>query len=151
MKSLNRRDFLISSDWPNKLEKQMNILTSLKKKGLIRAHGITAHSFAALETAAEQSWVDTAHVRVNPFGARTDGAPEKLVPILEKLHSKGKGILGMKILGQGDFADDSDKINKSINYALNLGTVDCLVVGFLKSAQMDNFANRIRKTPVLTV
>ncbi len=132
-------------DWNNKLEKQMNIMAGLKKKGVIRAHGVSCHSLAALKTAAEEPWVDSVHARINPFGVLMDGPAEEVAPVLQKMHSGGKAVIGMKILGEGRFSDDEEKKNASIKYALELGCVDILNVGFEDVKQIDDFAGRVKK------
>jgi aryl-alcohol dehydrogenase-like predicted oxidoreductase len=72
----------------------MDDLEDLKAKGIIRAHGVSVHSFEALEAAAESPWVDVIHVRINPFGEAMDKRdPALIVPVIEKLHQSGKGVI----------------------------------------------------------
>lgn len=132
--------------WPKDLRKQMDLLDALKDKGVIRAHGVTCHSAVALAAAAAEPWVDSVHARINPFGAYMDKkSPEKVAPALKKLHAAGKGVVGMKIIGQGTFRDSDEKRDRSVSYALNLGCIDCLLVGFEKLEEIDDFAARVRK------
>ncbi len=134
-------------DWPTKFEKQLNILESLKKKGVIRAHGCSCHSLDALKTAAAEPWVDVVHTRINPYGASMDDSPVKVVPVLRDIHSAGKGLIGMKIIGNGKFTNDPEKINHTIDFVLNLRCVDTMIVGMELPEQIDDLANRIRQTP----
>jgi aryl-alcohol dehydrogenase-like predicted oxidoreductase len=135
--------------WNDEYGKQMEILAKLKQKGLIRAHGVSCHSLVALLTAASEPWVDSVHARINPFGAKMDGPAETVAPALQKLHAAGKGVIGMKILGEGTFANDEAKKDESIRYVLNLGCVDYLNVGFEKLEELDDFSARVRKAPRL--
>ena len=137
-----------SGKWPEELRRQMDILAKLKEKGTIRAHGVSCHSLAALEAAATEPWVDSVHARINPYGAKMDGPAEKVAPLLEKLRKAGKGVVGMKIMGEGTFRDDEEKKDSSIRYVLGLGCVDVLNVGFEKAAEIDDFAARVRRVPV---
>jgi len=135
---------MTSAGWTDEYKKQMDLLENLKAKGIIRAHGVSVHSLEAMETAALNPWVDVIHVRINPFGsAMDDKDPAKVVPIIAKLHSSGKGVIGMKLIGNGSFKTDSEKINNSIQYVLNLGTVDMIIAGFEKPEQIDNYISRI--------
>ena len=135
---------MTSAGWTNEYKKQMDILENLKAKGIIRAHGVSVHSLEAMEAAAESPWVDVVHVRINPFGVAMDSKdPERVIPVIKKLHDSGKGVIGMKLIGNGNFRNDSDKIDQSLKYVLGLGTVDIIIAGFEKPEQIDNYISRI--------
>ena len=134
-----------SGNWPENLRKQMDLLDALKRKGVIRAHGVSCHSLDALAAAAGEPWTDCAHARINPYGERTDGTNEEIASAVKKLAAAGKGVIGMKIMGQGAFRDSDEKRDKSIAFALGTGAVDTMVVGFEKLEEIDDFAARVRK------
>lgn len=137
---------MTSATWTDEQKKQMDILETLKAKGTIRAHGVSVHSLQALEGAAESPWVDVIHVRINPFGASMDSKdPEQVIPVIKKLHDSGKGVIGMKLIGNGSFSNDSDKVDQSLKYVLGLGTVDMVIIGFEKPEQIDNYVERLSK------
>ncbi len=138
-----------SPTWPKDLSKQMEILATLKKKGAIRAHGVSCHSLVALEAAAEEPWVDSVHARINPYGTKMDGPPEKVVPALQKIHRAGKGVVGMKLIGEGAFRNSDEQRNKSVQFVLGLGCVDVLNVGFEKTEEIDDFAARVQTVSVM--
>lgn len=131
--------------WTDKQKRQMDILENLKAKKIIRAHGVSVHSLEAMEAAADSLWVDVIHVRVNPYGEAMDNKdPSIVIPVIEKLHKSGKGVIGMKLIGNGSFRNDSEKIDASLKYVLGLGTVDLITVGFENPGQIDNYLGRIR-------
>ncbi|HAM10774.1 MAG TPA: aldo/keto reductase [Bacteroidales bacterium] len=131
--------------WTDRQKRQMDKLENLKAKNIIRAHGVSVHSLEAMEAAADSPWVDVIHVRVNPYGEAMDKKdPSLVIPVIEKLHKSGKGVIGMKLIGNGNFRNDSDKIDASLNYVLGLGTVDLITVGFENPEQIDNYLARIR-------
>jgi aryl-alcohol dehydrogenase-like predicted oxidoreductase len=139
-----------SAKWPEELRKQMDILSKFKEKGAIRALGVSCHSLEALEAAVTEPWVESVHARINPYGMSMDGAPEKVVPVLKRLHAAGKAIVGMKLIGEGKLRDDDEKRDESVRYVLGLGCVDILNVGFEKLEEVDDFAARVRKVPRTT-
>lgn len=131
--------------WTDKQKRQMDKLENLKAKKIIRAHGVSVHSLEAMEAAADSPWVDVVHVRINPFGEAMDKKdPALVIPIIEKLHKSGKGVIGMKLIGNGNFRNDSEKIDASLKYVLGLGTVDLITVGFENPEQIDNYLSRIK-------
>jgi len=138
-----------SAKWPEELRKQMDLLSKLKETGTIRAHGVSCHSLEALEAAAAEPWVDSVHTRINPEGIKMDGPPEKVVPVLQKIHAAGKGVVGMKIIGEGAFRNSEEKRDASVKFVLGLGCVDVLNVGCETPAEIDDFAARVRKVPVV--
>lgn len=138
-----------SPKWPEELRKQMDIMAKLKDKGILRAHGVSCHSLGALEAAAEEPWVDSVHTRINPYGMSMDGSPEEVVPVLKKIHAAGKGLVGMKIAGEGRLRHDPDKRQESVRFVLGLGCVQVLNVGFESMDEIDDFASQVRKVSKL--
>lgn len=134
-------------DWPDKMKKQMEIYSDLKKQGLIRACGVSCHSLPALKAAARSSWVDSINTRINAYGVKMDDTPEKVIPVLQEARRNGTGIIGMKLVGEGQFRDDPGKRDASIRTALLDAGVSAMVVGFEKSAEIDDFAERVRTVP----
>jgi aryl-alcohol dehydrogenase-like predicted oxidoreductase len=136
---------MTDSHWTDRQKKQMDILENLKAKKIIHAHGVSVHSLEAMEACVESPWVDVVHVRVNPFGEAMDKKdPALVIPVIEKLHKEGKGIIGMKLIGNGNFKNDSEKIDASLKYVLGLGTVDMIIVGFELPEQIDNYIGRVK-------
>jgi len=135
-------------DWPEQLRPQMEALTKLKAQGKIRALGVSCHSIAALEAALLEPWVESVHTRINPYGMSMDGSAAQVVPILKRLHAAGKGVVGMKLIGEGRLRNDDARRDESVKFVLGLGCVDVLNVGFEKVAEIDDFAARVRKVPV---
>ena len=130
--------------WPEDNKRQMEILEKLKEKKIIRAHGISAHSVEALKAAAESPWCDSVHARINPFGVKMDAAADVVVPILKLLHERGKGVVGMKLIGEGTFRNDDAKRTESVKFVMGLGCVDTMIVGFEKADEIDDFAARVQ-------
>ncbi|MBW8041273.1 MAG: aldo/keto reductase [Planctomycetes bacterium] len=138
---------VVSEKWPQELRKQMDILDQLKHKGLIRAHGVSCHSLKALQAAADEPWVDSVNVRINAYGKSMDAPVAEVESVVRKLHKAGKGVVGMKLIGEGSFRNSDEKRDNSIRYVLGLGCVDAMVVGFESTEEVDDFAARVRKVP----
>ena len=141
-----------SGQWPEELGEQMNVLAKLKKKGIIRAHGVSCHSLEALEACVKEPWVDSVHVRINPYAVKMDVNTVEEIPKLEAavkaMRKQGRAVIGMKIIGEGTFGNSPEKRDKSIKYAFESGCVDAMVVGFEKVEEVDDFAARVRKVSI---
>jgi hypothetical protein len=59
------------------------------------------------------------------------------------MHTSGRGVIGMKLVGNGNLRDESEKIDHSMRFVLGLGSVDMLIVGFEEEAQIDNYLDRM--------
>jgi hypothetical protein len=60
------------------------------------------------------------------------------------MHEKGRGVLGMKIMGNGEFNDDADR-EKSVQFAMNCGFVDAIVVGLKSVEELDAVIARMNR------
>jgi aryl-alcohol dehydrogenase-like predicted oxidoreductase len=138
-----------SGTWNKELRKQMDILSTFKEKGAIRALGVSCHSIAALEAAAADPWVESVHTRINPYGMSMDGSPEQVLPVIKKIYAAGKGVVGMKIIGAGKLSHDEERRQESVKFALHSECVHILNVGFESLDQIDGLDAHIRKTPII--
>jgi predicted aldo/keto reductase-like oxidoreductase len=140
---------MTNGEWTDQQKRFMDGLENLKAKKIIKAHGVSVHSFDALKVASESPWVDVIHVRINPFGESMDlRDPSLIVPVIEKFHKSGKGVIGMKLIGGGKLNNEPDKIDESLKFVLGLGTVDMIIIGFELPEQIDNYIERIRKVQI---
>ena len=120
--------------WATDLRAMEDVLEAAKQKKVIRAHGITIHGLDVLKGAADNPWVDNVLARINPTGVMMDAKPEEVLPAIQKLHAAGKGVTGIKILGEGKIVDRREE---SLKYVLGLDCVDAIVIGFESPAQID--------------
>jgi aryl-alcohol dehydrogenase-like predicted oxidoreductase len=131
---------LTESDWTERYRGVMDVLSEARQKGVIRAHGCSCHSIEALRAAAKSPWVEVDLVRINPIGSHMDADPGTVVGVLREMKSAGKGIVGMKILGQGDLRIRPDE---AIKYALSLGVLDAFTIGAENKTEQEDLIRRI--------
>jgi 1-deoxyxylulose-5-phosphate synthase len=131
---------MTEGDWTERFKGVMDVLSEAKEKGVIRAHGCSCHSIEALRAAAKSPWVEVDLARVNPIGSHMDASPEEVVAVLREMKSQGKGIIGMKILGQGDLRN---RVDDAIRYALSLGALDAFTIGAESKAEQQDLITRI--------
>lgn len=127
-------------DWNRRYRGVMDVFEEAKQKGNIRAHGCSCHTIDALRAAAKDPWVEIDLVRVNPIGRHMDADPDTVVSVLREMKAAGKGVVGMKILAQGDLRDHRDE---AIRYALAIGVLDAFTIGAESQAEQDDLVRRI--------
>jgi aryl-alcohol dehydrogenase-like predicted oxidoreductase len=136
---------MLSAKWPEERAGAMDILSEAKQKGIIRAHGVSCHDFGALGVAAESDWVDVDLARLNPAGAVMDASVEEVLPVLAEMKRKGKGVIGMKILGAGRL---SSRVDDALQYALASPVLDCFTIGAENRQQLGDLLTRIPRASV---
>ncbi|HEY2040425.1 MAG TPA: aldo/keto reductase [Edaphobacter sp.] len=127
-------------DWTTRYRGVMDVLSEAKQKGVIRAHGCSCHSIEALRAAAASPWVEVDLVRLNPIGSHMDADPDTVLKVIKKMRDDGKGIVGMKILGQGDLRD---RPAEAIRYALSTGVLDAFTIGAESRKEQDDLTQKI--------
>lgn len=127
-------------DWTERYRSVMDVLSEAKQNGIIRAHGCSCHSIEALRAAAKSPWVEVDLARINPIGSHMDADPQTVVGVLREMRAAGKGIVGMKILGQGDMRTRQDE---ALRYALSLDLLDAFTIGAESRAEQEDLIRRI--------
>ncbi|HLQ77237.1 MAG TPA: aldo/keto reductase [Terriglobia bacterium] len=131
---------LTEGDWTERYKGVMDVLSEAKQKGIIRAHGCSCHSIEALRAAAKSPWVEVDLARINPIGSHMDASPQEVVSVLKEMKEAGKGVIGMKILGQGDLRG---RIDDALRYALSLGVLDAFTIGAESRAEQEDLIWRV--------
>jgi aryl-alcohol dehydrogenase-like predicted oxidoreductase len=128
--------------WPAENQGAMEYLMQAKQEKIIRAHGTSCHGMDPLRTAAKTPFVEIDLARINPEGLiMDDRKPDEVASVLEEMHNAGKGIVGMKILGEGRITTPERK-DASLRYVLGLGTVNAFIIGFEGTEQVDDLLKR---------
>jgi aryl-alcohol dehydrogenase-like predicted oxidoreductase len=136
---------MTKSSWPTDFRPVMDVLSDAKRKGYVRAIGVSCHGMDPLRAAVTCDWVEVDLARINPVGGnkgRMDGTPEEVAACLKAMHEQGKGILGMKILAEGTLKTADEQLN-SLRFVLGLGCVDAMVIGFESPEQIDQILQRV--------
>jgi predicted aldo/keto reductase-like oxidoreductase len=132
----------------------MDGFNDAKEKKWIKAKGTSCHNLPALQDAVASDFHDVHLVRVNPQGKYVDGPSGRgytatetwpVDPVIEQIKSmsaKGRGIIGMKIIGNGLFTDPADR-EKSIRFAMGMKEIHAVVIGFKSTSEIDEAIERI--------
>ena len=125
-------------DWTTRYRGVMDVFEEARERGKIRAHGVTCHSFEALRAAEASEWVQINQVRWNPKGSHMDADVETARAHFAKMRAKGQGMIGMKVVGQGDIVGRGGITpTDCFRFQLESGVVDAFVVGVESIDQID--------------
>lgn len=146
----------VTPGWDEERKRVLDALEKAKDKQMIRAHGVSCHSLPALQRAVEIDFVDVHLVRLNPQGAHMDTPEETwnatsnashVAPVVgqvNRMRQKGRGVIGMKLIGNGDFTRPEDR-EKAIRYVMQSNLTDAVTIGFKSPAEIDEAIERINR------
>jgi predicted aldo/keto reductase-like oxidoreductase len=143
---------MVGAAWTDDFKRVMDGFEEAKAKKWIRAKGASFHSVAALRAGVASHWVEVHLVRINPQGVNVDTEQGgyrndhiDITPIMAQLRNmraKGRGVIGMKIFGEGTFVEAEDR-EKSIRFAMSRPELDAIVVGFKSTDEIDEAIKRM--------
>jgi aryl-alcohol dehydrogenase-like predicted oxidoreductase len=126
------------ANWPTENRGSMDYLMKAREDKLIRAHGTSCHGMDPLNTSAKNPFVQVDLARINPENLIMDGQkPDEVASRLEEMHIAGKGVIGMKIFGEGRMKE-AERRDASLQYVLGLGSVNAFIIGFQSIAEVDD-------------
>jgi aryl-alcohol dehydrogenase-like predicted oxidoreductase len=128
-------------NWPTEMKPVMDVLSEAKEKGIIKCHGASIHSLDAMKMAARTPWCQVHLQGINHAGIRMDSTNvSEVVAVLRESKANGKGILGMKILGEGRL---KDQINTTLNFVLGLDCLDAFTIGAANRVELSDLIKRV--------
>jgi 1-deoxyxylulose-5-phosphate synthase len=130
------------ANWNVKMRGCMDVISEAQDRGIVRSHGTSCHTLGALKTAAAEPWVEIDLARINPAQLHMDSDPQTVLSVLRQMKQAGKGVIGMKILGQGGLRGNADK---ALQFALaqQPQAFDCFTIGSESRAEMEDLLKRI--------
>ena len=132
-------------EWNENMKGAMEALSEAKEEGTIQAHGISCHSIGALETTADEPWVEVDLVRFNPGGVAMDADVSTVQQVLTRMKKNGKAIIGMKVYGQGKLADKKDEC---LEFHTGAGFIDHFTLGIESYEQLKDIQKRLPEASV---
>jgi len=140
--------------WVGDLKFLMDAFDEAQAKGIIKAKGCSCHGLAALRAATHNDWIEVQLARINPQGHHVDqdlpnvhapeGKYDEAMKEIKAMHAGGRGIIAMKLCGNGDFTKPEDR-EQAMQHAVKCGFVDAMVVGFKSNAEIDEGVERLNR------
>jgi 1-deoxyxylulose-5-phosphate synthase len=140
--------------WSDEMKRLQDGFSESKSKKVILAHGASVHGLPALRTFPGNKWLDIAMIRMNHNGTRMDidnvkeadlpGKVDEVVATTRKMKAQGAGVISMKLVGEGRFTRAEDR-DAAMKFAMNLGSVDCVTLGFKNTGEIDEAIDRMSR------
>jgi aryl-alcohol dehydrogenase-like predicted oxidoreductase len=138
--------------WPDQTKRWQDGFSEAKEKKIILAKGASVHGLPALSQFPDNKWLDIAMIRMNHKGVLMDGPTTRsnqgdvnqVVDYAAKVHGRGVGVISMKLVGEGRFTDPEDR-EASLKFAMGLGTVDAVTIGYKSVAEIDEAIERLNR------
>ncbi len=131
--------------WDTDLRSMMDAYDKAQEQGKIRFKGVSCHGLPSLRRATEVDWIQIQLARINPFGKHLDGLDGSwdepgdlpaVVTQLKAMHAQGRGLIGMKLIGNGDFRDPNVR-RESVEFVMGCEYIDAAIAGFGSIEELD--------------
>jgi len=142
-----------TSNWPVELERLRDQFSEAKHQKIVLAHGASCHGLKPLRAFPGTKWLDVALLRVNHKGTKMDneedigdqpGDVREVTTHVKTIHKQGTGVLGMKLVGEGQFTNAEDR-EAALRYVFGTGAVDAVTIGYKSTAEIDEAIARVNR------
>jgi predicted aldo/keto reductase-like oxidoreductase len=136
-----------TADWPQTTARWQDGILEAQSRKIIRSHGASVHGLPALRQMPGNKWLDVALIRINHNGARMDGPTyedtnhpdnvSEVVQHVQQVRKDGTGVIGMKLVGGGQFDHSHEDRVKAMRFAFQTAGIQAATVGFKSTAEID--------------
>lgn len=113
----------------------LDYLLQAKKKGLVKALGLSTHRVKGVMAGAEHPHIEVIHPLFNMYGLGIqDGSAETMAAAVCYARLRGKGIYAMKVLGGGNLANQA---YSAMRFGLDCPAFTSLAVGMKTKDEVD--------------
>ena len=142
--------------WDTDYRELQDGFSEAKHRKVVLSHGASVHGLPALRRFPGNQWLDIAMIRMNHNGTRMDvdnaveprgevlGVVDEVVAHTKAVHKQGMGVISMKLVGEGRFTNPEDR-EAALKFAMNLGCVDAVTIGFKSTAEIDEAIERMNR------
>jgi aryl-alcohol dehydrogenase-like predicted oxidoreductase len=135
-----------TGDWVAETKRWQDGVLEAQRKDTIRVRGASVHGLPALRQMPGNPWLEVAMIRMNHNGTRMDGPtgadnnnPDNVNEVVSHVHQvkkDGMGVISMKLCGNGDFTQHSDR-QAALRFAFQTAGVDAVTIGFKNPKEID--------------
>jgi aryl-alcohol dehydrogenase-like predicted oxidoreductase len=138
-------------NWPSDSLRWQDGILEMEHRQAIKSHGASVHGLQALRQVPSDKWLEIAMIRMNHKGTRMDnenddwdepGNVPDVVEHVKQAHAAGKGVISMKLIGEGAFTNRPDR-QAAMRFAFRNAGVDCVTVGTKNTGEVDEAIENI--------
>jgi 1-deoxyxylulose-5-phosphate synthase len=131
--------------WPTDSLRWQDGISEAQAKQAVLSHGASVHGLPALRQVPDMKWLDVAMIRMNHKGVRMDaedynteglGNVSEVVTHVKKICKDGTGVISMKLVGEGAFANREDR-KAAMKFAFRNAGVTAVTVGYKNNGEID--------------
>jgi aryl-alcohol dehydrogenase-like predicted oxidoreductase len=131
--------------WPTDSLRWQDGISEAQVKQAVLSHGASVHGLPALRQVPDMKWLEVAMIRMNHKGVRMDaedyntdglGNVNEVVTHVKKIRKGGTGVISMKLVGEGTFANREDR-KAAMRFAFRHAGVTAVTVGYKNTGEID--------------
>ena len=126
----------------------LQALQDARRRGLVRAIGLSTHHVDVVEAAAALDQIDVVFPLINyaGLGIRSGdrfASADEMLQAIRKCHSASKGVFAMKAFGGGAL---TAHYQKALDYVFQQDSIDSVMIGFGKISDVDDLLSYLEGT-----
>lgn len=136
-----------TADWWSTTKRWQDGIEAFQAQKKIVARGASCHGLPALRQVPGNKWLDVSLMRMNHNGARMDGPSymdgnnadyrDEVVGHAQQIRKEGMGLIGMKLIGGGQFENSHQDRAAAMRFAFQTAGVQSVTVGFKNTQEID--------------
>ena len=134
-------------DWWTTTKKWQDGIEEFQAQKKIVARGASCHGLPAFRQVPGNTWLQVSLVRINHNGTRMDGPTfmdnnnpsnrDEVVAHIQQIKKEGMGVIGMKLVGGGEFENSRADRQAAMRFAVQNAGVECVTVGCKTTQEID--------------
>jgi 1-deoxyxylulose-5-phosphate synthase len=142
-----------TADWWSTTKKWQDGIEEFQSQKKIVARGASCHGLPAFRQVPGNTWLQVSLVRINHNGARMDGDTymdnnnpahrDEVVAHIQQIKKEGMGVIGMKLVGGGQFGNSHSDRAAAMRFAVQNAGVECVTVGCKTTQEIDEAVDNL--------
>jgi len=134
-----------TATWVSETSQWQDVIVENEAKQAIKTHGASVHGLPALRQVPTAKWLEIGMIRMNHKGVHMDaedprthglGDVNEVVAHVHEAKKAGKGVISMKLIGEGTFTNREDR-QAAMRFAFRNAGVNAVTVGYKSPAEID--------------